>query len=121
MRTLGVILGFGLIASTGAAQSSAAFDSIVISCNSAPQDARTEIPAELAQWATLSCTRFGHVIRAKNGWVWHNPRKNHFVRIWAQHSDGKFVESGHESYFKELEFRQLSASETDSANAALAA
>lgn len=109
------------LAGAALAQPRESFDSISIPCSSAPTDARTEIPAQLEQWATFSCTKFGHVVSAAKGWVWHNPRTNRFVRIWSQPSDGSLQETGHENYFKTLEFRQLSPQEAESANAALAA
>lgn len=122
MRALLFAAGMLVALTTSAsAQTRESFESITIPCNSAPADARTELPAKLAEWATFSCTRFGHVIRAAKGWVWHNPRTNRFVRIWAQPGDGDLAESGHENYFKTLEFRQLAPQEADVANAALAA
>jgi hypothetical protein len=122
MRTLLIAIGLlGYLAGPASAQPRDSFDSISIPCSSAPTDARTELPAQLTQWATLSCTRFGHVVSAARGWVWHNPRTNRFVRIWSQPGDGNLQESGHENYFKTLEFRQLSPQEAESANAAIAA
>ncbi len=111
----------GLIAEAASAQSRESFESISIPCSSAPSDALTELPAQLAQWATLTCTRFGHVVTAAKGWVWHNPRTNRFVRLWAQPSDSDLQELSHKSYFKSIEFRQLSAQEAEAANTALAA
>jgi hypothetical protein len=121
MRALLIAIGtFAALAGAASAQPRESFESISIPCNSAPADARTELPAKLAEWAALSCTRFGHVVSAAKGWVWHNPRTNRFVRIWSQPSDGDLAESGHGNYFKTLEFRQLSPQEADAANAALA-
>ncbi len=122
MRTLVIAIAtFGSLAGAASAQPRESFESISIPCSSAPAEARTELPGQLAQWATFSCTRFGHVVSAAKGWVWHNPRTNRFVRIWSQPSDGNLQESGHENYFKTLEFRQLSPQEAETANAALAA
>jgi hypothetical protein len=118
------LLAFGMVtalAGSAFAQPRQSFESISIPCATAPTDARTELPAKLAEWATLGCTRFGHVISAAKGWVWHNPRANSFVRIWSQPSTGELSESGHQNYFKTLDFRQLSPQETEAANAALAA
>jgi len=105
----------------GYSQPRESFDSIVISCDTAPSDAVTKLPPKLSEWATLSCTRFGHVVRAASGWVWHDPKANTFVRIWSQPSGGDLVESGHKHYFKSMEFRQLGVEEAGAANAALAA
>ncbi len=122
MRALVIAIAtFGSLAGAASAQPRESFEAIGMPCTSAPAEARTELPAQLAQWATFSCTRFGHVISAAKGWVWHNPRTNRFVRIWSQPSDGSLQESGHENYFKTLEFRQLSPQEAESANAALVA
>jgi hypothetical protein len=117
LSTIGTLAS---LVGAASAQNRESFESISIPCSSAPTDSRTELPAQLALWAMFSCTRFGHVISAAKGWVWHNPRTNRFVRIWSQPSDGNLQESGHENYFKTLEFRQLSPQEAESANAALA-
>jgi hypothetical protein len=121
MRTLLLAIGT-LAALTGSAfaQPRESFESISIPCSTAPPDAQTELPAKLTEWATLNCTRFGHAISSAKGWVWHNPRTNRFVRIWSQPSAGELSESGHQNYFKTLEFRQLSLQEAEVANAALA-
>ena len=111
----------GSLAKAASAQSRESFESISIPCSSAPADARTELPTQLTQWATLTCTRFGHVVTAAKGWVWHNPRTNRFVRLWSQPSDSDLQESAHENYFKSIEFRQLSPQEAEAANSALAA
>lgn len=103
------------------AQPNQSFESIEVPCSTAPPEAKTQLPPKLAEWATLSCTRFGHVVRASQGWVWHNPRTNSFVRVWAQPEDGALRESGHDNYFKSVEFRQLAPDEAEQANARLAA
>jgi len=120
MRTLiiAIALFTGL---TGLAQSQESFDSIVIPCQSAPDEAiKGDLAPQLAQWATLSCTRFGQVLQAAKGWLWHNPKTNTFVRIWSQPSDEELEESAQNNYFKSLSFRQLSQLEAESANALLA-
>ena len=105
---------------SGLAHSQESFDSILISCEKAPKEAiKGELPPQLAQWATLSCTRFGQVLRSAKGWVWHNPRKNSFVRIWSQPSDQELEESAKNNYFKELSFRQFTQPEAELANALL--
>lgn len=91
-----------------------------MSCATAPKEAKVTLPAQLAEWATLSCTRFGHVIRSKSDWVWHSPRNDEFVRIWAQGSDGEMEASGHADHFSKIEFQELSAQEAREANNALA-
>jgi hypothetical protein len=103
------------------AQSREPFESLEVSCSSAPTDAKTELPPELAKWATLSCTRFGHVLRAAPGWVWHNPRKNEFFRVWSQPSEGNLEARGHADHFTSIDFKQLTQAEAEEANAALAA
>jgi len=118
-----LIIFVGLLAvlsGSARAQPQESFDSILISCDTAPAEAKTQLPSKLAEWAVLSCTRYGHVLRAARGFVWHNPKTNSFVRIWSQPSDGDLAESGHGNYFKSLEFRQLSLQEAEEANAALA-
>jgi len=123
MMASAVLSGIAMIASlvgVASAQKPESFESIVISCASAPSDAKTQLPPKLAEWATLSCTKFGHVLRAAKGWIWHNPRDNSFVRIWSQTSAGELAASGHKSYFRALEFRHLAGQEADAANALLA-
>lgn len=122
MRSIVVALSvLFVLAGQAKAQTSQPFESIEVSCSTAPPEARTQLPPKLAEWAALSCTRFGHVVRAAQGWVWHNPRTNSFVRIWAQPGDGALLESLHDQYFKSIEFRQLSSDEAEQANAMLAA
>lgn len=121
MRALLVaICLFAVFPEFAGAQGQESFDSIVISCDEAPAEAKTQLPAKLAEWAMLSCTRYGHVLRAASGWIWHNPKTNSFVRIWSQPSAGNLAESGHKNYFNSLDFRQLSPEEADAANAVLA-
>lgn len=121
MRTPLIVIAL-VIALTGLAraQSQESFESIVIPCDTAPTEAKTSLQPKLADWAVLSCTRYGHVLRAAKDWIWHNPRTNTFVRIWSQPADGDLEEAGHKHYFKSLEFRQLSPQEAEAANAALA-
>ncbi len=122
MRSIVIAIGMLLaLAGQAVAQPRQSFESIVVPCEMAPPEAKTQLPAKLAEWAVLSCTRFGHVVSAAQGWVWHNPRTNSFVRVWSQPSDGDLSESGHENYFKSLEFRQLAPREAEQANAMLAA
>lgn len=109
------------IQSALAQSSSEPFESIEMSCSSAPLEAKTELPPKLAEWAVVSCTRFGHVLRAAPGWVWHIPRTREFVRVWSQPSSGDLEPTGHADHFKSLEFSQLSVREAEEANAALAA
>ena len=98
----------------------APFESIEITCSGALTAAKTELPSELEKWARLSCTKYGHVIRAASGWVWHAPQSNQFVRLWSQGAEPEFAEIGHSSYFTSIEFRKLSQPEAEEANQALA-
>jgi hypothetical protein len=110
-----------LLTQAAPAQSNEPFESIEMPCSSAPSDARTELPPKLAEWAIVSCTKFGHVVRAAPGWVWHVPRTRDYVRVWSQPEGGSLEPTGHGDHFKFLEFKQLSAPEAEEANAALAA
>jgi hypothetical protein len=107
-------------ASSALAQSGESLEAIEIPCVEAPSDAKTQLPPILAEWAVVSCTRFGHVVRAAPGWVWHNPRTNEFVRVWSQPSTANLEPTGQADHFTYLEFKQLSPQEADEANAALA-
>lgn len=110
--------------STGAsafAQGREPLESIEIACSSAPAEAKIELPPKLSEWAVLSCTRFGHVVRAAPGWVWHNPRTNEFVRVWSQPSAANLEATGHADHFTSIEFKELTQSEAEEANAVLAA
>lgn len=116
--TLLLIIGSACAAPS---DSTAPFESIEIACSGAPATAKTELPVELEKWAKLSCTKYGHVIRAASGWVWHAPRSNQFVRLWSQRAEPEFAEVGHSSHFTSIEFRKLSQSEAEEANQTLAA
>lgn len=103
------------------AHSQESFDSILVSCDKAPPESvKSDLPSQLSHWATLSCTRYGQVLRAAEGWVWHNPKGNSFVRVWAQPSDQELKESVKNNYFKSLSFQQLSPEEAESANLLIA-
>jgi len=121
MRPLFIAVGLAVFSGLAGAQPRESFDSIVISCEAAPSEAVTQLPPKLGQWAVLSCTRFGHVVRAARGWVWHNPRTNTFVRLWSQPSGGNLAESGHANHFRSVELKQLGAEEAAAANGAIAA
>lgn len=108
-------------ASAAPSDSSTPFESIEIPCAGAPAAAKTELPSELQKWAKLSCTKYGQVIRAASGWVWHAPMTNQFVRVWAQPAERDFAEVGQSSFFASIEFRKLSQLEAEEANQALAA
>lgn len=114
---LTIIAGY---AGAASAESSAPFESIEIPCSNAPEAAKTELPSDLQKWAKLSCTRYGQVIRAASGWIWHSPRTNEFVRLWAQPAEGDLSEVGQSSYFTTIEFRKLSQPEAEEANNSLA-
>lgn len=110
-----------IVAGSATAQSARdSFESIETSCADAPREAKTVLPKQLADWATLSCSRFGHVIRAAPGWVWHAPQTNEFVRVWAQPSQGNLEPTGHADHFTKLEFQQLTPREAQEAGDVLA-
>lgn len=103
------------------AHSQESFESVLISCDKAPlASVKSDLPPQLSHWAALSCTRYGQVLRAAEGSVWHNPKTNSFVRIWAQPSDQDLEESAEKNYFKSLSFWQLSQEDAESANLLLA-
>jgi len=106
-------------ASRASGESSAPFESIEITCSDAPISAKTELPSDLQKWAKLSCTKYGQVIRAASGWIWHAPRTNEFVRLWAQSTERDFAEVGQLSYFTTIEFHKLSQPEAEEANQVL--
>lgn len=105
---------------TASGESSEPFESIEIPCSNAPDSAMAELPSDLQKWAQLSCTRYGQVIRAASGWIWHSPKTNEFVRLWAQPTERDLTEVGQSNYFTAIEFRKLSPAESEDANKALA-
>ena len=107
--------------SAAPADSSAPFESIEISCFGSPAAAKTKLPGDLQKWAKLSCTKYGQVIRAASGWVWHSPLTNQFVRVWAQSAERDFAEVGQSVYFASIEFRKLPQPEAEEVNKTLAA
>lgn len=109
-----------LVCQPAIAQSTEPFESIEISCSSAPSEAKTALPPKLSEWAVVRCTKFGHVVTAAAGWVWHIPRTKDYIRVWSQPDRGNLESTGHADHFKLLEFKQLSAPEAAEANAALA-
>ncbi len=103
-----------------AAEQGAPFESIEINCSGAPSAAKTDFPSDAEKWAKLSCTKYGQVIRAASGWVWHAPRTNQFVRLWAQPTGPELTEASYSNYFTAIEFRKLSQSEAEEANQTIA-
>ena len=110
-----------LVAVSSAASAQQTFESIVIGCKDAPDKSVTQLAAPMSNWGRVNCTKFGHVIMAAEGWVWHSPMADQAVRLWAQSSAEEFSEVGHSAYFKSIQFEELAGDAAKSANETLAA
>jgi hypothetical protein len=89
--------------------------SALVDCTRAPKDAVTKLPEDLARWATVYCTKFGHVFNANDRFFGVFPDSGIRASIGAAEMDGKSGEPGNEAYFTAIAYRKL----TDDDRAAL--
>lgn len=77
------------------------------SCEGSPAEAVAVLPVPLDQWAAIYCTRYGHVIAAKEGLIWTRPGAYDPVFIPSQMVRRFPKELGNESYFRSIEFAKV--------------
>ena len=84
---------------------------ILVDCAKAPPDAVTKLPDELARWATVYCTKFGHVFNANDRYFGAFPDSGERASFDAASMAGKTGEPGNDAYFSGIGYRQLSPEE----------
>lgn len=118
MRNLIATTTIGLLC-TVASSTALAQQSIEIPCTGSPPEAVTELPEPLRQWGTIRCTVYGHVLAAKDKWVWSYPGAFAPVFLPAQMVRDNPARVGNSSYFKQLVFKKLDEAEASGAAAAI--
>ena len=119
-KTLGVALSAPLMACFMASATAAnQGQNAAVQQNAAPHcelsgQAVTNLPAPLERWAKIICTRSGHVITGRDGWVWLEPNNSALVVIPSQ-AFGAHVETGGSSYFTKIELTKVSGEEFEKA------
>ena len=67
----------------------------------------TTLPAPLDAWASLTCTPYGPMIGAHNGWIWTNPGGYSPVFIPAQMKQQNLPVAPGSVYFAKIEFQRV--------------
>jgi len=99
LGTLIVALGFGT-QSPRAAETE--------ECRDSPNEAVTILPAPLRKWGAISCTPYGQVLGAGDGWMWASLDDAKGVLIPSQMmAHGRPRALGNDSYFVGIKVRQL--------------
>ena len=110
MSRITLSLGFALF--TLLPVTATASQTFFISCDGSPKDAQLELPAQAKEWGKVSCTRFGHIITARDGWFWGqvpSPKPAFLPADLLNSTDMREV--GNKVYFKKFKLRQLSESD----------
>jgi len=84
---------------------------LLLDCNNAPSGAVTVLPPKLARWATIYCTKIGHIFAYRDGYFATFPGSGVRAVINAAEVSGRRGEVGHEAYFTHVEYRELSPAE----------
>lgn len=90
-----LLLLFGHIASTSASDTKG-------DCAGTPESAVMELPAPLSEWAVIVCTRYGHIISNRDGWIWTGPTGYDPVFIPSQMVRAAPEPIGNASHFTEI-------------------
>jgi hypothetical protein len=80
-------------------------------CAGTPVDAVVELSAPFTDWAQITCTSYGHVIEARDGWAWSQPGSYAPVFIPSQMVRNKPEEVGNKSYFTKIVLSKVEGDE----------
>ncbi|MGA3305054.1 MAG: hypothetical protein ABSC26_03490 [Stellaceae bacterium] len=80
-------------------------------CGNPSPDAVIRLPAPLDQWGQLTCTPYGYVIEAHQGWIWSRPGGYSPVWVPAQMVRQNPALLGSQSYFTKIELVKIEADE----------
>jgi hypothetical protein len=82
----------------------------LIDCKGAPATAVTRVPGSLTRWATIYCTRQGHILTTNEQFYSSVPGTRGALRgvLSAAQIDGRTGEVGHGAYFTKIEYAPLS-------------
>jgi hypothetical protein len=82
-------------------------------CAGTPVDAAMTLPVPLSKWGQISCSPFGHVLGAREGWVWISQNAARQIMIPAQGETRRPQPLGNAAYFVKIDVRRVSGSEFD--------
>ena len=82
-------------------------------CDGAPKEAIVELPSPIDDWGQILCTPYGHILSAKEGWLWTNPGGYSPVMIPSQMVRSEPKQLGNESYFTEINLVVLEGKEAE--------
>ncbi len=77
-------------------------DGFLINCEGTPKEAVTELPAPLNKWASLACTKYGHVIGPAEKWLWTVPGGFSPIFVPSQMVKTNPKKVGNSSYFTQI-------------------
>ena len=108
-----MVLRFGLLLLTLVLMVTqvSAEDELEISCEGSPDSAVTSLPKPLSAWGQVVCTKYGHVIVPRKGWIWTQPGAFAPVVIPAQMVKVNPKDVGNSVYFSKIEMGPVSAAE----------
>jgi hypothetical protein len=86
---------------------------LLIDCAKAPKEAVTKLPDDLARWATVYCTKLGHIFNADDRHFGAFPDNGVRASFSAAEMAGKIGEPGNDAYFTKIDYRELSPAERD--------
>lgn len=86
---------------------------VLIDCAKAPADAVTRLPDDLAKWATIYCTKLGHVFNANDHHFGAFPDSGLRASFSAADMAGKQGEIGNEAYFTKVAYHELTPVEAN--------
>ena len=84
-------------------------------CQGTPDLAAVELPSPLKDWAQIQCTPYGHIIEAKDQWIWTKPGGYRPVMIPAQMVRSNPAPLGNKAYFTKIAIERLTGTAAISA------
>lgn len=72
-------------------------------CTGTPADAVMTLPDPLSQWGSLYCTPYGHVLAAREGWIWSRMGAYAPVFVPSQMVRNNPASVGNQSYFTRID------------------
>lgn len=82
--------------------------SVLIDCKEAPKQAVTALPEKLSSWATIYCTKFGHILAYRDGYFGIYPKTGRRATINAARLSAKPGPVAHDAYFSHISYRPIS-------------
>ena len=80
---------------------------VLIDCKNAPKTAVTQVPEPMRRWATVYCTKFGHVFTANDRYVSRAPGGRGFWDLSAAAVAKRTGELGHAAHFTKIAYEAL--------------